>query len=117
MIATRVRYLVLACLCAAAAVAYVHRGCFAVPASSIQLDLDLTERQLGQIMSAFFLGYTLFQIPGGWLGDRLGTRLALTLFVLVWSLATGLMGVVRSPAMLYLLWFINGVGQAGIFPC
>lgn len=114
---TRVRYVVLACLCAAAAVAYVHRSCLAVPASSIERDLDLTRPQMGQIMSAFLLGYTLFQLPGGWLGDRLGTRLALTLFVLVWSLATGLMGVARSPGQLYLLWFMNGVGQAGIFPC
>lgn len=114
---TRVRYLVLATLCAAAAVAYIHRSCLAVPASSMERDLELTRPQMAQIMSAFFLGYTLFQIPGGWLGDRLGTRLALTLFILIWSLATGLMGVARSPELLYLLWFINGVGQAGIFPC
>jgi len=114
---TRVRYLVLAVLCLAATMAYIHRSCISVPAASMQADLALSDTQMGWIMSSFFLGYTLFQIPGGWLGDRLGTRSALTLFAIVWSLATGMMGLTRSFEWLFTLWILNGVAQAGIFPC
>lgn len=114
---TRIRYLVLTVLCVAAALAYIHRSCISVPAASMQADLGLSDPQMGWIMSAFFLGYTLFQVPGGWLGDHFGTRAALTLFTLVWSLATGMMGLTRRFELLYALWFLNGVAQAGIFPC
>src|ERR1700730_8218837 len=90
---THVRYFVLAALCAAAMIAYIHRSCISVPAKTIQADLNLTKAEMGQIMGVFFLGYTLFQIPGGWLGDRWGTGLGLCLFILVWSAATGSMGL------------------------
>ena len=112
-----VRYLVLGVLCVAAMIAYIHRSCISVPADWIQFDLKLTEQEMGQIMSAFYLGYALLQLPAGWLGDRLGSRLALSLFVLGWSLATGLMGLADRFAVMYALWLICGMLQAGIFPC
>lgn len=113
---TRVRYLVLAFLCAGATMAYIHRSCIAVPAKTMETDLAISQREMGAIMSAFYLGYALFQLPGGWLGDRLGTRRALFLFVLIWSVATGAMGFFREPVVLYALWMTNGMAQAGIFP-
>jgi MFS family permease len=114
---TKVRYLVLAALCLAALIAYVHRSCIAVPAAEIQRDLSLSDGDLSLVMSAFFFGYTLFQLPGGWLGDRWGTRLALTVFAVWWSLCTGLMGLASGFELLFLFWLANGMGQAGIFPC
>jgi sugar phosphate permease len=114
---TQVRYVVLAALCAAAMIAYVHRSCIAVPAGIIQRDLNLSDEQIARVMSGFYLGYALFQLPSGWLGDRLGTRVALTLFALIWSTATGLMALGSGFGVLYFLWLINGMGQAGIFPC
>ena len=38
----------------------------------------LTEGQMGMVYSAFLLVYTLGMLPGGWVIDRLGPRLALT---------------------------------------
>jgi MFS transporter, ACS family, D-galactonate transporter len=115
--ATKVRYLVLVALCAAAMIAYVHRSCISVPAKLIQEDLQLSTADMSRIMSAFYLGYALFQLPGGWLGDRWGTRAALSLLALVWSAATGLMGLASTFGVLYALWLTNGLAQAGIFPC
>src|SRR5437899_1772285 len=82
---TRVRYLVLAWLCALATLSYIHRSCIAVPATVIEKELLLKEGQMGQVMAAFFISYAIFQIPTGWLGDRLGTRRALPLFTAIWS--------------------------------
>ena len=91
--ATRVRYGVLAWLCLAAMIAYIHRGCIAVPADTIREDLGITVGQMGWVLSGFYFAYALFQIPAGWLGDLIGTRRALTAYCLVWSLCTALMGV------------------------
>lgn len=120
---TWVRYLVLAWLCLLATVAYVHRGCLAVPAKLVQQDLGLgpdprqAAAEMAQIMSVFFLGYTVFQIPSGWFGDRWGTRRVLTICVLLWSLATGWMGLASGFLGMWLSRLVNGVAQAGIFPC
>src|SRR4051812_24127887 len=88
--ASRVRYAVLAWLCAAATVAYIDRGCLSVAEKSIRLDLGLSEQRMGLAMSGFFLAYALFQVPAAWLDVRWGPRRALVLFAAVWSLATAL---------------------------
>jgi MFS family permease len=44
--------------------------------------------ELGFIFSAFVWNYALFQIPGGWLGDRFGPRRMLTGIVTYWSVLT-----------------------------
>jgi MFS family permease len=68
-------------------------------------------------MGSFFLGYGLMQIPAGWLGDRWGSRKALTLFALAWSSATALMAVAWDETSLVCIWTLMGAAQAGIFPC
>src|SRR5688572_24935976 len=85
---TRVRFLVLAALCLAAALAYVPRNCLGVVEKEIRADLGVSEAQMSWVMSAFFMSYAVLQIPGGWLGHVWGTRRALTLFAAVWSAAS-----------------------------
>src|SRR5262245_55959226 len=113
---TQVRFVALAWLCAAAAIAYIHRQCISVPAREIQYDLQIDPQQMGWVMSAFFITYAAFQIPSGWLGDRWGTRLALSLFALVWSAATAFMGLAWSFASLMTARQLGGMAQAGSFP-
>jgi sugar phosphate permease len=114
---TRVRHGVVAALCAAAALAYVHRSALAVPANLIQHDLGLTVTQVGWVMSCFYLTYALFQIPSGWFTDRWGTRRVLAASAAVWSVATGVMGFATGFPLLFLSRALNGVAQAGAFPC
>src|SRR5215212_10403205 len=100
MRATRVRYLVLAWMCLFALLAYLHRSAVAVPAELIQTDLGIDKKTMAWVMSAFFWGYALMQIPGGWLADRWGSRLSLFVFVSIWSLAMIAMGLVHGLAAL-----------------
>src|SRR4051794_29457536 len=99
---TAVRYAVLAWLCLFAVLAYVQRGCLAVPAELVQQDLHLSKEELAQALAGFFLGYLVFQLPGGWLGGRWGTRRTLPVLVLLWSAATGGMGLAGGLAGLWL---------------
>jgi MFS family permease len=115
--ATHVRFLVLAWLCTLAAFAYVHRSCLGVMASQIERDIPLDREQMGHVLSAFFLGYSLFQLPGGWLGERFGSRVTLTAIVLLWSAATASMGLASGFLGLYVSYLVSGAAQAAIFPC
>lgn len=109
-------YVVLAFLCAAAAIAYAQRQVVAVTKESMQAELSLTKNQLGWIMSAFFIGYSLFQVPVGWLGDTYGAKRTLAACVMLSSLATALVPAWPSYGALLVVWTLCGIAQAGLFP-
>ena len=79
-------------------------------------ELGLSKAQMGDVFSAFVLGYVLFEIPGGWLADRYGARALLTRIVLWWSAFTALTGFAWSYASLLVMRFLFGCGEAGAFP-
>ena len=55
--------------------------------TTIQEDLGFDDKQMGLIFSSFSLGYLFCQIPGGWLGNRFGTRFAFAFISIIWSLS------------------------------
>jgi MFS family permease len=114
---TFVRYFVLAWLCVSASIAYMDRGCMAIAKLKIQEDLGLSLSDMGQVFAAFFFTYGLLQIPMAALAQRWGTRLALSVYSLGWSLATGLSGLVTGYWGLLFARLGMGFGEAGIFPC
>src|SRR5262245_40336043 len=95
-----VRYVVLGWLCAAAALAYTQRLQLGVGVKPIREDLSLSATQLGWAMSAFFITYALFQIPGGWFAQRRGSRVALVAAIVLCSLSAGLTGAAIGIASL-----------------
>ena len=52
-------------------IAYVLRTNLSFAAPEMMADLGLSELQWGWVMAAFTAGYTIFQFPGGLLGDRM----------------------------------------------
>jgi sugar phosphate permease len=113
---TRTRFLVLAWLCAAAALAYVSRNSIAVAESTVRADLGLTKQQSGWLMSAFFFSYALCSIPAGLFGQRTGSRRALPLFATVWSAATAVTAFVGGLGGFLVARIAQGVAQSGLFP-
>jgi len=95
---------------------YMDRACIASAADLILKDLSISKETLGLIFSIFAFGYALFQIPSGWIADRLGPRKALTIVVSVWSCFTALTGAARNAVQMLVLRFLFGVGEAGAFP-
>ena len=110
------RYGVLAFLCVLSFLSYFDRVCIMRAQGDIQHDLGITESQMGSIMSAFWLAYAIFDIPGGWMGDRFGARKTLTRIVLAWSIFTALTGSAVGFVSLYTYRFLFGVGEAGAYP-
>ena len=61
-----------------AAILYLDRVCISQSQQLIAGDLGLTKKQMGLVMTVFGVAYGLFEIPLGWLGDRVGPRRVLT---------------------------------------
>lgn len=92
--------MVLILLCAMYAINYIVRVNVSTAAPLFKEELHLSNTQVGVIFSAFAWSYLIFQIMGGWVGDRLGARRALTLFAVIWSGATISMGMVHRLEVL-----------------
>jgi MFS family permease len=114
--ASRVRYAVLGAFCLAATIAYVQRNSIGVAESTIRTELGLTTQQTGWVMSAFLVTYALLQIPSGALTQRWGTRRALSLYSLLWSIMAASFSLAGGFWGLTTARLGQGAAQAGIFP-
>ena len=115
---SRVRWLILAVTTLASILLYVDRICIAevMKYDSVKQALGLTDAKIAWTLSAFFWSYALGQVPGGWVSDRFGARLMMTIYVLSWSLFTALTGWATGFVMLFALRLSVGVAQAGAYP-
>ncbi len=121
---TWVRYRVLGAGCALAIITYIHRVGFATASAEFKNSLGLSDRHLGYMMAAFMIGYGLFEIPWGLLGDRFGVRNTLAAIILGGSTLTACLALVAFlprnvgliVAFIVLLRFLFGAFQAGTFP-
>jgi ACS family glucarate transporter-like MFS transporter len=122
---SHVRWLILVLIVVASFVSYVLRTNLSIVGPAMIAELGMSEIQLGMVLSAFALGYTLFQFPGGIFGDLVGPRLAGTLMAVAWGLLTVLCALVPGGtvasgsavvAVLLVIRFLVGVTHAPIFP-
>src|SRR5688572_11708683 len=123
--ATRYRFWVLAVLCSLAFLTYLDRICIMRVQGDLERDLgfaqltpadeqllrerglegdaaartklskDRATERMSWVFAAFVAGYALFEVPGGWLGDRWGARAVIFRMVLCWSLFTAATGGVK----------------------
>jgi len=113
---SRVRYAVLAFVCALSVITYLDRVCIAGSAPFITSELGLTPSQMGFVFGAFTLAYAAFEVPSGWLGDMIGPRKVMTRIVVWWSVFTTLTGLVHRLWSLIAVRFLFGAGEAGAYP-
>jgi len=109
------RAFVLALIFVAYLFCYVDRMVMSTTIPYIGKELHLSKTAMGMVMSAFFLGYTAFQIPGGILVDKYGPRLIMTIAFTVWSVFTGVTGMITNLVQLLLARVLFGIGE-GPFP-
>ena len=97
-------------------ITYLDRVCIAVAGPRMQDALHISPEAWGWVTSVFFLSYSAFEIPTGALGDRIGPRRVLTRIVAWWSAFTTLTGTVSNYALLLVVRFCFGAGEAGAYP-
>jgi sugar phosphate permease len=113
---THVRYAVLALTVAAYMITYMDRQVLATSRPLIMKELGISLTAMGWITFGFRMAYALFQIPGGWLGDTIGARRALTIVVSWWSAFTALTALAWNAASMLVIQVFFGLGEAGAFP-
>jgi len=81
----------------------------------IAKDLNLTALQSGVVMSVFFAGYAIAQVPGGMLADRFGVRRVTAVAMLWWSGFAAVTGAATSLGFMLVARFLFGLGE-GVYP-
>ncbi len=109
-------HVVLAMLCVMYFITYVDRVNIGTAAGEIQKELGLSNTELGLVFSAFAYPYLLFQVIGGWVGDRFGPRQTLFWCGMIWAAATIMTGFVHGLAALFVARFALGFGEGATFP-
>ncbi len=82
----------------------------------ISKDFVLSASTQGFIMSSFFLGYALMQVPGGWLADKFGPKKVLVSSILIWSLFAAFSGMAWSSSSLIAFRFLLGLSLGAFYP-
>ena len=95
---------------------YIDRVCISTAKGPISKELGLTDVQFGWVLSAFALGYAIFQTPSGRLIDRYGPRSVIAGIVTIWSILTAVTGAAFNYTSLLITRFLFGAGEAGAFP-
>ena len=113
---TRVRHVVLGLTVAAYMITYMDRVVISAAVPSIQNEFGFSIVTMGWILSSFQWAYALFQIPGGWLGDRFGPRRALAIIMTWWSIFTSATTLAWGAGSMAVIRFLFGMGEAGAFP-
>ena len=107
---------VLLILCLMYLILYVDRVNISTAAPLIKAELGLSNTQLGLVFSAFAYPYALFQLIGGYIGDKFGARLTLCVSGLIVCIATAATGWVGGLASLFAARLVLGVGEGATFP-
>jgi MFS transporter, ACS family, glucarate transporter len=106
-------------------VTYLDRVNISIAAKYIMPEYGFNSVEMGTVFSALVFGYALFQIPGGWMGDRFGPRKVLTAAVIWWSIFTALTAVAGKAPLtsimgtlnsFILIRFLIGVGEGMAVP-
>src|SRR5258708_19378253 len=97
-------------------ITYLDRVNISTAAPVISKEFGFDKITMGVIFSAFGWAYAVFQVPGGWLGDRFGARNVLTVIVSYWSAMTAATAVASGAASFMLPRFLFSIGETGAFP-
>ncbi|MFL6554953.1 MAG: MFS transporter, partial [Bacillus sp. (in: firmicutes)] len=108
----KVRYSVLLVLWLCWLFSFLDRMVITIALPFIGKDFNLNGTAQGLLLSIFFAGYALFQIPGGMLSDKFGFRRVMSIAILWWSVFTSLTGFIFTFPLLLIARFVFGLGEA-----
>jgi MFS transporter, ACS family, solute carrier family 17 (sodium-dependent inorganic phosphate cotransporter), other len=98
-------------------VLYMDRVNMSVVAPVLMQEFGWDPAVMGTVLSAFFLGYFLTQIPGGWLSDRWGAKGILGGAVAWWSLVTMCTPLAQTTSAMMTVRVALGLGEGMSPPC
>lgn len=121
--ATHVRWVVMSIVVALMAVTALNRLNLSIAGKYIEEEFSFSTISMGMVFGAFLWGYGLFQIPWGYVCDRIGPRRTLTASILCFAVGSGAMVLVPKFAAatgittlvaFRLVRFLTGIGEAAV---
>jgi MFS transporter, ACS family, glucarate transporter len=121
--ATNVRWYIMGIVMLIMAVTALNRLNLSIAGKQIEDDFSFSTLTMGKIFGSFLWGYAIFQIPWGYVCDRLGPMRTLTASILCFGLGAGMMGIAPRLAMstgisvflaFEVIRFFTGVGEAAV---
>ena len=113
---SKVRYWVIFFAVTLSIITYIDRVAISLSRGKIAADLHLNDVQMGWVFFAFAAAYAAFEIPSGFLGDKLGPRSVLMRIVIWWSFFTAVTGAAFNLVSLFITQVLFGAGEAGCYP-
>ncbi|MFA6083813.1 MFS transporter [Mucilaginibacter sp.] len=112
----RVHWIILILVFVATGLNFLDRQVLSITIIKIQKEFNLNDVQYGMINTSFLISYALMFTIGGRLTELYGGKIGLGFSVLIWSVASGLHGVIGSFYQLLFFRFLLGIGEGGCFP-
>jgi MFS transporter, ACS family, D-galactonate transporter len=113
---TNVRWQVFFALLILGTVNYIDRAVLSVAMPEIQRDLNLGPASIGIILSSFFWGYALMQIPSGWIADRYRPDKLVAISAVLWGIFQMFTGFISSSKIFITLRVLLGMSEAPMYP-
>lgn len=83
---------------------------------SIARSFHMTPQEAGDVAGIFFWGYLLLQVPAGHLASRWSAKRIISLLLISWGLCAIGCGLVNSWRQLWMMRFLLGVAEGGVWP-
>ncbi|MHA6618905.1 MFS transporter [Pseudonocardia sp. DLS-67] len=97
-------------------IAYLDRSALSVALPFMTREFEISPAVQGVVLSAFFWSYAVFQVPSGWLLDRVGPRVVYPVAVGWWSIWTALTAFAGGVGSLIVFRIGLGIGEAPVQP-
>ena len=113
--AGKIRWIIASLLFGETILNYLDLQTLSVLAPQLTKSLGMTDVQYAHIGEAFQAAYLVSFVVGGWIIDKIGVRLGLSLSILWWSLAGIAHGWATSVEGLLICRFLLGIGYPGAY--
>ncbi|MCH6264530.1 MFS transporter [Neobacillus citreus] len=96
--------------------AFIDRSNIGMAAPSMTSELGLTSKEMGLLLSAFFWGYILTQMPGGWIAQRFSAKWVIITASTLFGIFSCLTGFMQSNESLVAVRFLLGLAEGAMWP-
>ncbi|WP_211220991.1 MFS transporter [Nocardioides insulae] len=96
--------------------AFVDRSNVGLAKTALEADVGISATAYGLGAGIFFLSYALLEIPSNLVLHRVGPRIWITRIAITWGLLSSALMFVNSETTFYILRFLLGAAEAGLYP-
>ncbi|MET0450698.1 MAG: MFS transporter [Mycobacterium sp.] len=103
-------------MCAVYFMAYIDRTNVALAKTHLQADVGISAAAFGLGAGIFFISYAFLEIPSNLIMYKVGPRKWITRIAITWGTLSALMMFVQGDVSFYVMRFLLGAAEAGLYP-